>query len=293
MLREPAVELAKSFDLDLDLDREPQSPDFPDFMVRTAWVQEVENQRTMLRAFAEPLEPQSSLVFFYARRTPLADGLGSPIVAVARLEHLGGVDEYPYAGGAAGGRVRSMIWERPFQHSLRRSEHGFTGGVVLPYQEILALAETDTAIEPAQFLAFAPEESREHFLYGSEHVEHGSAIAALQSVRNAIERIEAILPGRWVESIDWIDARINELWKLRGPAPGLGSALSCVQPGAFNGTLFAHALAPFLGEALSPWPIVEEIFAGRRPIPAGAPTLTSMQRKPSSISGRRSLSATS
>ncbi|WP_188053635.1 ATP-dependent RecD-like DNA helicase [Sphingosinithalassobacter sp. CS137] len=279
MLREPAEQLAKDLGLDLDLDREPQSPDFPGFMSKTAWIQEVENQRTMLEAFADPLEPETSLVFFYARRTPLADGLGSPIVAVARVEHVGKVDEYPYAGGAAGGRVRSMIWERPFQHSLRRGEHGFSGGVVLPYQEILSLAESNSEIEPAQYLALAPEELREQFLYGSEHVEHGSAIAALQSVRNALERIETIIPGRWAEAIDWIDARISELWTLRGPAPGLGSALSCVQPNAFNGTLFAHALAPFLDEGANPWPVVEEIFAGVRPPPAGAPALTGMQRK--------------
>jgi ATP-dependent exoDNAse (exonuclease V) alpha subunit len=279
MLREPAEQLAKDLDLDLDLDREPQSPEFPDFMSKTAWIQEVENQKTMLDAFADPLTPDTSLVFFYARRTPLMDGLGSPIVAVARLEHVGKVDEYPYTGGAAGGRVRSMIWERPFQHSLRRTEHGVTGGVVMPYQELLALGEGNAEIDPSTFLAMAPEEARDQFLYGSEHVEHGSAIAALQSMRNALERIEAVLPGRWADAVAWIDARMSELWRLRGPAPGLGSALSCVQPHAFNGTLFAHALAPVLDGGANPWPVVEGIFAGVRPSPAGAPALTGMQRK--------------
>lgn len=279
MLREPAQELATDLELGLDLTREPQAPDFPRFMVKTAWLQNVDNQRAMLDAFAAPLEPATSLVFFYARRTPLADGLGMPIVAVAQLDHVGRVDEYPYQGGSPGGRVRSMIWERPFQHSLRRAQDGFAGGVVLPYQEILALCETEDGLDPASFLAFAPEEAREQFLYGSEHVDHGSAIAALQSVRNAVERIETVLPGQWADAVEWIDARINELWRLRGPAPGLGSALSCIQPGSFNGTLFAHALAPLVDEAASPWPIVEQIFAGTRPPPAGAPVLSAMQRR--------------
>lgn len=279
MLREPAEQFAKDLGLDMDLGREPQSPQFPDFMSKTAWVQEVENQRTMLEAFAEPLRRSRSLVFFYARRTPLADGVGSPIVAVAQLQHVGEVDEYPYAGGEPRGRVRSMVWERPFQHSIRRSEAGFVGGVVLPYQQILALAEEVPEVDASRYLAFAPEESREQFLYGSEHVEHGAAIAALQSVRNALERLDGVVAGNWSEMLEWIDARTSELWKLRGPAPGLGAALSCLQPNAFNGTLFAHSLAPMLDGVGDPWPVVEALFDGTRPPPPTAPKLSGMQRK--------------
>ena len=120
MLREPASAYAADWGLDLDLDREPQAP-MPDFMVKTVWLQDVDNQRAMLDGFAEPLEKGSSLVFFYAKRTPLSEGLSNPIVAVACLEHLGTVDDYPYKGGSADGRFRSMVWERPFQHSLKRS----------------------------------------------------------------------------------------------------------------------------------------------------------------------------
>ncbi|WP_160746705.1 AAA family ATPase [Croceibacterium soli] len=277
MLREPAQQRAEALSLDLDPDREPQPP-MPDFMVNTAWVQDVENQRSMLQGFAAPLETGTSLVFFYARRTPLAEGLGNPIVAVATLEHVGTVDEYPYKGGGANGRVRSMIWERPFQHSLRPTDTGFAGGVVLPYHEILALAESDKTIDTGDFLAFAPEEAREQFLYGSEHVEHGAAIAALQSVRNAVERAAEKVPGDWAASLEWIDARLSELWRLRGPAPGLGSALSCLQYG-LKGTLFAHALAPQLEDAADPWPVVTQIFADKRPAPFGGPQLTGHQKK--------------
>lgn len=277
MLREPAEKLAADLGLDLDLEREPKAP-FPDFMVKTAWLQDFDNQRSMLDGFAAPLEVGTSLVFFYARRTPLSEGLGSPIVAVAILEHLGIVEEYPYKGGHQPGQVRSMIWERAFQHSLKQADNGFSGGVVLPYHEILALAETDSSIEPSDYLAFAPEEAREQFLYGSEHVEHGAAIAALQSVRNAVERSKGKVSGNWDAAIDWIDARLSELWRLRGPAPGLGSALSCLQFG-LNGTLFAHALAPQLDESCDPWPVVTDIFADKRPAPFDGPHITSHQKK--------------
>jgi hypothetical protein len=65
---------------------------------------------------------------------------------------------------------------------------------------------------------------------------------------------------------------------MHGPAPGLGSALSCFDPN-FNGTLFAHALAAELEDGADPWPVVEAIFEGTRPAPTGAPKITSMHRK--------------
>ncbi|GAA4041400.1 hypothetical protein GCM10022281_23030 [Sphingomonas rosea] len=278
MLREPAWETAKDLGLAADAGREPQGDPFPDFMVNTVWVQDADNQRAMLDGFARELAPEHSLVFFYAKRTPLAES-GSAIVAVALLEHVGRVDEYPYKGGAAGGRVQSMVWERPFQHSLRTAEGGFTGGVVLPYQQILELAEADPELDAAHFLAVPPEDARGEFLYGSEHVGHGSAISALLAVRTAVERCSALVPGNWGEAIGWIDARINDLWRLRGPAPGLGSALTCIEPASFNGTLFAHAVQDNLPPDADPWPTVIDIFAGRRPQPFSAPPLSTLPKR--------------
>lgn len=279
MLRESGWALADQWGLPVDREREPKGEPFPRFMVDTPWIQDFENQRAMLDGFAEQLAPQQSLVFFYAKQTPLSDATHSPIVAVGLLEHVGSIAEYPYRGGSPKGRIRTMMWERSFQHSLRRDSNGqFSGGVVLPYQAILALAEQDASIDPAAYLAFPPEEAREQFLYGSEHVTHGAAIAALQSVRNAVEKVARLIPGQWEDAIQWIDTQINALWSLRGPAPGLGSALSCIDPN-FNGTLFAHALAPQLDGVVNPWPVVEQIFDDKRPAPFTVKPPSSMQKK--------------
>jgi hypothetical protein len=67
-------------------------------------VQDADNQRAMLEGFATQLVPERSLVF-YAKRTPLAEA-GSAIVADGLFEHVGRVDEYPYAGGANRQRKR-------------------------------------------------------------------------------------------------------------------------------------------------------------------------------------------
>lgn len=281
MLREHAWQIAEELDLEAQESREPQEGKAPKLIVDTPWVQECDNQRALLEGFHSLIEPEHSLVFFYARQTPMAETQARQIVAVARLTSTGKVGEYPYAGGSAAGRIRSMIWERPFQHSLRPDPDngGFwLDGVVLPYQQILALAETSEDIDPAAYVAEVPDEAYVQFRYGSEHVTHGSAITALEAVRTAVEASAKILPGPWENYLDWIDSQLSRLWSMQGAAPGLGSALSCFDK-KFNGTLFALALARELDTGEDVWPVVEAIFDGTRSAPTNAPKITSMQRK--------------
>ena len=140
MSRDAAWELAEELDLDVDPQREPMEG----WLERNNWVQDHHNQRALLDGFARDLEPSTSLVFFYAKQTPLSDGLNRQIVAVAKLSNLGGIAEYPYEGGSAAGRIRSTIWERAFQHSLRPHPDvagAWLGGVVLPYHGLLEQAK--------------------------------------------------------------------------------------------------------------------------------------------------------
>jgi hypothetical protein len=174
-----------------------------------------------------------------------------------------------------------MMWERPIQHSIRpdKSNPGhFVGGIVLPYHDVLELAAKDASLDTAQFLACAPNEARGQFSYAAEHVSHGVAITSLLACKNAIERASKRLTGPWAEQIAWIDGQINRLWKLSGPCPGLGSALSALEDG-FNGTLFALALSTTLSEIDDPWLATEKIFAKKSPLPSGAPKLSNMLRK--------------
>jgi hypothetical protein len=222
---------------------------------------------------------EESLVLFYATRTPLCDDERRVVLGAALLNKKHDLQEYTYkdAGKAA---LRAMVWERPFQHSMRRAREGggFTGGFVMPYHELLKELERRPELNPTDFIAFAPNDSRIQFSYGSEHVSHGVAAAALVAARNALERSAKILAGPWDRYIHWIDNRLSRLWKLQGPAPGLGVVLSALHSG-FNGTLFAMALADELEINANPWPVIDRIFTGKRKLPAGAPSVTSMLRK--------------
>ena len=220
MLKDTGFEIAKEVELDADKDREPDSPDW---LGRTSWIQGFGNQEALLEAFAAPLVEEESLVLFYATRTPLCDDERRVVLGVALLNKKHDLQEYTYkdAGKSA---LKAMVWERPIQHSMRRAREGggFAGGFVMPYHELLKELERRPELNPTDYIAFAPDDSRIPFSYGSEHVSHGAAAAALVAARNALERSSKILKGPWDRYIRWIDDRLSRLWKLQGPAPGLG-----------------------------------------------------------------------
>ena len=136
---------------------------------------------------------------------------------------------------------------------------------------MLAENECRLDLDPGEFVAFVPADARTQFSYGSEHASHGVAAAALISARTALERSASILNGPWDRYLRWIDERLSRLWKLQGPAPGLGGVLSALHAG-FNGTLFAMALADELEENSDPSPAVNAILSGSRKPPPGSPT---------------------
>ncbi|MGF6858471.1 AAA family ATPase [Paraburkholderia sp. CI3] len=275
MLKESGFSLAE--ELGLDCSRE-QEPGKPDWLENTSWIQGLDNQTAMLEAFANPLVENESLVLFYATRTPLSDSERRVLLGAALLSKKHQLQEYSYAG-AGPDALRTMVWERPVQHTLRQGRDGhFSGGFVMPYHALLRHCADHPEIDPADFVAYAPDDVRIQFSYGSEHVTHGAAAAALMSARHALERIADLLEGPWETYIEWIDARLSELWKMNGPAPGLGPVLSAFHNG-FSGTLFAIALSDELPVNADPWPAIDEIFSGSRQAPAGSPAVTGMLRK--------------
>src|SRR5262249_14858875 len=157
----------------------------------------------------------------------LCDDERRVVLAGALLNKKHDLQEYPYKNGPKSA-LKAMVWERPIQHSIRwaREGGGFSGGFVMPYHELLKELERRPELNPIDYIAFAPDDSRIQFSYGSEHVRHGAAATALVAARNALERSAKVLTGPWDRYTRWIDDRLSRLWKLQGPAPGLGVVLS-------------------------------------------------------------------
>ena len=207
--------LTERYNIDAAPDYEP---DYPEWLHDRPWIQGEANQKALLNAFFGALEPQRSLVFAYAKRTPLLDDDQWIIVGVGRITSIGQLQEWDYDAPEKDS-LRSYLWERSVCHSIRP---GGGDGVLLPYHDLLARTETDPDLDPRPFIAFVPTEFRDEFSYASEHVAPGSAIAALLSVREALSVYRDRFGGEWASQLRWIDQRLGELWKLRGPNPGLG-----------------------------------------------------------------------
>jgi len=251
MRRDEAAGIAASFEIPWADELEDRARKLMGF--ESGWVQERDNQKALLDVFFSAIQPGRSLCFIYAKSTPLSEENRRVLIGVGRVAHVGPSAEYEYTSA---GVLRSMLWERAVQHSIRP---GFADGFILPYHQILALADQDQSIDPAEYVAYAPDERWEEFAYTSEHVAHDSAIASLLSCREALIRAVTIVSGDWETPLKWIDARLGELWKMRGPYPGLGAALTTF--GVDHGHLVAYDIASDLRENEDPWESLEAAMA--------------------------------
>ena len=248
MLKDESEAIIARYDLGFQPDREP------DLGFRNNWIQDRANQLVMLDTFFGAVRPEESLCFFYAKDTPLSAATGRVIVGVGLVRAVDDHVEYRYSTSNA--PHRSVLWERNVVHSIRPD---FKDGFLFPYQELMNLA-TARGLDPEQFLAFAPGEAFWSFSFASEHVSHDHAIAAVLSCVRALERIETVLPGRWKRARAWLDRQLNRLWRMRGPYPGFGSALTAFL--GDGGNLVAYELAEHCATGttdgnVDPWPAFE------------------------------------
>ena len=245
MMVENIEEYRDTYDLDIDPSREP------DLGYKTNWIHEVSNQRTLLDTFASHLRKDDSLCLIYAKHVPFVEGTGRVLMGAGRVSHVGQLQEYKRVGPGMAG----MVWERPIQHSIRPKG---TDGFLMPYHELLTLAEKDPSLDIDRYVAKAPDERWDEFSYASELVTHDGAIGALLALESSLERIETELglPCTWQKK--WIHDELVRLWRVRGPFPGLGAVLTAF--GFSRGVFVAHALQQKAGENENPWPLVDLIF---------------------------------
>jgi ATP-dependent exoDNAse (exonuclease V) alpha subunit len=224
----------------------------PSLGFETSWIQEGTNQRVLLDTFFSAAKPDESLMFFYAKRTPLVDDARRVIIGVGRVKTIGAPTEYRYEGGTRPkGKIDGYLWERNIEHSIRpKSKDGF----LLPYQQLLALADRDEGIDLSACTAFAPEEYQGNYSYGTELLPQDGAIASLLALEKAIKAMRSLLEAPWDQYLHWIDAELNRLWQVRGAFPGLGAALHAF--GLPHGNLLAWHLVASSEKAVDPWPLL-------------------------------------
>ncbi len=258
MLKDPKTNASAKADellLSYDIDREPK------LNFENSWVQQIDNQKTLLDAFISPLKPGSSLVFIYAKNIPFIDTTSRILIGVGHISEIGKLTEYAYEE-ALPTSFRSTLWERPVFHTIRQD---FKNGFLLPYNEFFEIAEKDDSIHIPDFIAFAP--TFEEFSYGSEWVSNDSAIESLLILAEKLKKFQELLPDKNYEyQLQWIDNELSRIWKMRGPFPGLGAVLSGLK--IAQGNLVAWELDKLIRDkendevTQNPWDYVENLYRG-------------------------------
>lgn len=242
--------LVSAFPLEVDPAHEPT------LKFNTHWVQDHRNHRALLDCFWNHVQIEESLVFFYAKQVPLVEDTGRRVlIGAGRVLKLGPLTEYDYSGAAAG-KIRSLLWERMVIHSIRP---GFKDGFLLPYEEALERSDDGRAFDPAEVVAFAPEDRFTEFSFATEHVSHDAAIAALLSCRAALLRAAELFNFATADQERWIDRQLGRLWKQRGPFPGIGAVLGAT--GVPMANFVAQALVDKAGKDGSPWVVWQSALA--------------------------------
>lgn len=225
-------------------------PDNPGWLAGRPWIQGEKNQAALLDAFFGALKPKKSLIFAYAKRTPLIDDDKWVLIGVGCITSVGGLQEWDYDPPKHDG-LRSYLWERSVGHTIRPDDKD---GVLLPYHELLQRCDNDSNLDPSPYMAVIPDAFREEFLFASEHVSSGTAIAALLNVKKALANYEEHFGGDWSQQQKWIDQQLGELWVMRGPYPGMGAVLCAM--GVEHGYQLAHHCWEKSGENGDPWPVL-------------------------------------
>ncbi|MCX4239715.1 AAA family ATPase [Paraliomyxa miuraensis] len=220
----------------------------------TGWLQDHRNQLAFLDTFFSAIEADRSLVFLYVKDLPLLEERlpGTRVlVGAARVREVGPWQEWSYKTSMER-PLRSVLWERPVHHSIRPD---FADGFLLPYQALLRSPKLHGQ-DLSRFVAFASGDYFEEFSYVTAHVSHDGAIAALLDLARVVDLLPGLVDGPWNAVAKWISDRMADAWKLRGPYPGLGSALTAA--GIERGALVAHRVIASLDDpASNPWPALD------------------------------------
>ena len=248
MLRKEAAEIAEHYSIPYSAELEDEVDQ--EAGIEPIWVQHGKNQTLLLDSFFSSIVPERSLVFFYAKESPLADDPRRLLIGVGRAHWVGNVAPYEQTAGGFG----SVAWQRVITHSIRPSP-SMEDGFLLPYHALLDKAADDDR-DLADLAVFVPDEYSLQFSYASEHVSHDAALAMLLLIERAIERFAPLVSGSWSGARSWLDERIAEVWQARGPCPGLGSALKAF--GVPEGALLAYAAQSRVGDNKDPWPLIDQ-----------------------------------
>ena len=208
--------LAATFNINYQPQREPS------LRFTTNWLQDAVNQRAVFKTFYQDVIPRRSLVVTYAKQVPFID---DPRRVIMGIGFVDSVIEPPEHNHTNEGELRSILWETMIGHSIRSDRKD---GFLLPYRDMMAYSATHPDFDMRSITVFSDDEYFEEFSYATEHLSYDAVISVLLQTLKSLEIIKNCISGNWQECIDWINARLKEVWRDRGSYPGLGAMLCAI-----------------------------------------------------------------
>jgi hypothetical protein len=225
-------------------------------------------QEAISRLFFDAVQPGESLIFFYTKSGhPLGDHINRLVVAVGTVEGVGPLLRYATAGTST-----YPLWDRVVRHSIRPEG---SEGFLLPYHAYLEpTGDADEDEHRRQLLSevvVAPEPAHiAEFSYAGEHAGPDVALSTLVRCLDAVRAIRrhGLVAGPWDQREDWLNARIDRVWRQRGAFPGAGGMLEAL--GCRLGTSFIMELLASgkVGMLEDPWPLVDSMLRGQSEAPS-------------------------
>lgn len=165
------------------------------------------------------LHEKGSLIFYYANRSnPFStdDNQVFVLVGIARLKHIGDTLYYENANEDIKERyANGFIWQRPITSDYPNE------GFKIPIQKYL---DNPKIIEK---ILYIPEQNY-NYKFAARHISDDDALIYVEKLLEIVRYLQNIgdKEENWEEREKWLLGVINELWKQRGPFPGLPSFLT-------------------------------------------------------------------
>jgi RecD/TraA family predicted helicase len=183
--------------------------------------------------FFKEVTPNESLVFYYANKSnPFSeeDNRNFVVVGISRIKKIGEVMYYENVSDANKQKYADgFIWQLPVTSNF--PEEGFA----IPYHKYRDNPEV------LERITYIPEIS-DNFKYGTRHISDDDALIYVERLTEIVDYLIGIdETENWIERKAWLVSLQNELWKKRGPYPGLNSALETLDMSEFM-TFYKNAV---------------------------------------------------
>ncbi|WP_299273441.1 AAA family ATPase [uncultured Psychroserpens sp.] len=167
--------------------------------------------------FFKVLEPNNSLIFYYANKSnPFSeeDSRNFALIGISRLKKTGDIMFYDNVSEA--NRLKyanGFVWQVPITSHF--PDEGFT----IPYHKYRDQPEI---LEKITYIPEIPS----NFKYGTKHISDDDALIYVERLTEIVDYLISIDDSEnWEARKAWLISLQNELWKNRGPFPGLPSIL--------------------------------------------------------------------